>query len=303
MANGAGIDPSYSQLGYETNGTGQCSTGVLNQAACWPDFFLPSAFSPPGTGVAIFEQHVRSYETYSVPDASGRPFWNCRTINDEVWSRALTCPPPTPACAQWKRLKCYAYGEGFDETNCNCLAESPIAIDVDGDGFSFTDLAGGVYFDLRASGTAQHLSWTAVGSDDSWLVLDRNGNGAIDSGREMFGNFTRQPEPPTGEEMNGFLALAEYDKPENGGNGNGKINAADSIFSSLRLWQDINHNAISEGSELHTFQQVGLTSIDLAYHKSRQTDQYGNQFRYRAKVRDQTNIGKWAWDMILLSTP
>ena len=274
-----------------------------------------------------------SYEISSVTCRIGNDTTTspCIDQTEDVYHRFLdpTCPTPTPTpsptptptpvlgglnpdCGpDWASYStdCYSWGgRPRPYPDCDCYywyqhdPGSPILVDVNGDGFNLTSAAEGVLFDLNGDGRPEYIAWTHQQSDDAWLALDRNGNGKIDDGTELFGNYTSQPSPTLGQSKNGFLALAEYDKLDNGGNGDGVIDNRDATFSSLRLWQDANHNGISEPEELHMLPELGVARIELDYKESKRTDQYGNQFKYRAKVRDAhgAQIGRWAWDVFLV---
>ena len=81
------------------------------------------------------------------------------------------------------------------------------------------------------------------------------------------------------------------------------IDNREAVFNSLRLWQDTNHNGISEPYELHTLPELRVKAISLDFRESRRRDRYDNSFRYRAKVYGVNNkdLGRWAYDVFLLS--
>lgn len=181
----------------------------------------------------------------------------------------------------------------------NCGPGSPIIIDVLNDGYNLSSAKDGVFFDLNGDGKPSKIGWTRTNDDDSWLSLDRNGNGKIDNGLELFGNFTKQPRSAS---PNGFIALAEFDKLIEGGNANGQIDKGDTIFSKLRMWTDSNHNGVSEASELRSLDAAKIVSIDLNFKESKWRDIYGNQFRFKAKAEfaDRRNKNDWVYDVFLV---
>lgn len=176
---------------------------------------------------------------------------------------------------------------------------SPIVVDLDRGGLRFTDIAGGVRFDLDGDGTAEALSWLEPGSGDGWLALDRDGDGAISSGAELFGDTAPQPPSP---EPHGYLALAVFDTAANGGDGDGEITAADSVYGELRLWLDRDHDGVSQPAELLTLVDAGVRSIDLDFTESRRRDPHGNELRYSGRVRLAGGVTR-SVDVFLLVAP
>jgi hypothetical protein len=165
-----------------------------------------------------------------------------------------------------------------------------------------------VSFDISGSGQPIQIAWTDPHFHNAFLGLP-GADGLIHTGKDLFGNFTPQPQASN---PNGFLALAQYDKPENGGNGDGIIDDHDTVFSRLRLWIDQNHDGMCQPEELHRLQEFGIYSLSFNFVESRRTDEFGNVFRYKARINpgnrrdplDQTpsgDPGRWAYDVFLVT--
>ena len=207
------------------------------------------------------------------------------------------CSPCNPSPSELQ--ECANIGGNYDWVSCNCGA-SPIVLDIDGDGFDLTNAQNGILFDIIGRGSAYQVAWTSANSDDAWLVLDRNQNNRIDSGEELFGDNSEQPAGQNPRQ--GFASLGMFDAATRGGNGDGKITRRDLVFRKLRLWQDRNHNGVSEPEELFRLPALDVVAVSLDYRQSRCRDEHGNWFKYRAKVRDRQNaqVGRWAWDVFLV---
>ncbi len=193
-------------------------------------------------------------------------------------------PPPSDPCGDGgggTSTSKACDGDGDGGTAPISHRPTPIIVDVDRGGFQLTDLENGVLFDLDADGQLDMVSWTAENSGDAFLVLDRDLNGQIDDGSELFGDNTDQP---PSDEPNGYEALAVFDELANGGDEDGLISAADSVFSRLRLWVDSNHDGHSASDELFALDAVDIWALDLRYIRSNRMDRHGNLLRFKSKA-------------------
>ncbi|MFC3321665.1 calcium-binding protein [Mesorhizobium cantuariense] len=127
------------------------------------------------------------------------------------------------------------------------IFHDPLILDLGGDGIHLSPLAGSpVHFDYDGDGFAERTGW--VSADDGILVVDANGNGVVDGVSELFGSSTQD----------GFAVLETFDT-----NGDGRIDASDSVFSTLRVWQDLDQDGVSDAGEMMTLAEAGIVSIAL----------------------------------------
>ncbi|MET1081422.1 MAG: calcium-binding protein, partial [Pseudomonas sp.] len=130
----------------------------------------------------------------------------------------------------------------------------PLTLDLDGDGIETVAANSGIVFDFDGDGLKTGTGW--VKGDDGFLVLDRNGNGRIDTGKELFGVDTVKANGQ--KALDGFDALRDQDK-----NADGIFNAQDASFAAVRLWQDKNQDGIAQAGELKTLAEHNIAAINL----------------------------------------
>lgn len=136
----------------------------------------------------------------------------------------------------------------------NTKVITPLIIDLDGDGVETIAVEQGVGFDIDADGNLDQTAWVAA--DDGLLVFDRNGDGQINDGSELFGQATAKADGTTAND--GFDALRDLDS-----DGNGVFDSADNDFSNVQVWQDKNSDGKAQEDELLNLEDIGLESINL----------------------------------------
>ena len=142
----------------------------------------------------------------------------------------------------------------------------------------------GVLFDIDGDGEREMVAWTAASSAVAFLVLDRDGDGAITSGKEMFTDDSRA------DSRNGFEALVRT-AMEMYGDAAGSITSRHPLFERLQLWIDANHNGISEPSELRSASDM-FSAIGLHYRGYHGSDRFGNVFARSGWARTRTAPGR-----------
>jgi len=127
---------------------------------------------------------------------------------------------------------------------------------------------GRAHFDLAARGepSAERTDWPSAATP--WLALDRDGDGRITSGEELFGSATPLA---SGHAQDGFEALADLDA-----NHDGRIDDRDSGFRQLVVWFDRDGDRVSNAGELQSLASLGVRSLDLTYRSSPRCDARGN---------------------------
>ena len=168
---------------------------------------------------------------------------------------------------QLKKQLLDGFGIGMLDLSMAENTISPLIVDLNGDGISTLSKDNGVYFDHDGNHFAERTGW--VNAQDGLLVRDLNGDGLIDSGRELFGSETLLANGQKAK--NGFDALAELDS-----NGDHVFDSQDNAFNTVKVWQDANSNGVVDSGELLSLAQADIASIGLTHSSQSVKDSSGN---------------------------
>jgi hypothetical protein len=248
-------------LNESISGTHQINDGAGGTAAIHSfgptvGLFRVLSYEQTISGGTIYDHCYRAYlsasGSYGASGGSGSP---------------IACAPPKPKTTVGGP---YDSDPGSDPDDGK---ESPIIIDVDGGGYRFTSIADGVLFDIRNDGNPPQIAWTRANRELAFLAIDRDGNGAIENGAELFGNHT--PLQSGKLAGNGFEALAELDL-----SGDGIVDERDPGWSRLLLWTDRDHDRRSSATELQPVATSSILALRTDAQLLGRRDRHGNEIRF-----------------------
>jgi Ca2+-binding RTX toxin-like protein len=156
----------------------------------------------------------------------------------------------------------------------------PIALDLNGDGriTTVTDAATDRALNWDGSGFDKQVGW--VGGGEGLLWLDRNPNGIVDGGKELFSNSA------VADAAKGLRSMSWVDA-----NADGVIDASDPVFAELRVWQDADGDAVADFNELNSLAALGITSLDYSNGRfSRNGQDYALQSQDLEASSDGTRV-------------
>jgi len=229
---------------------------LLDQAQEFLNEFL-GLFEGPGAEADMAARLQQALDEF----ASGRFF-----------ERASDSPAGggTQAQASVQQLEfSFAFSGEITVTEAEVEQSDPITLDLDGDGIELTSFQEGARFDILGNGRQQNTAFVTGG--DAFLALDRNGDGVVNSGLELFGD--------QGGARNGFEELRRLDS-----NGDNRIDRADEAFDELLLFRD-NGDGRTDRGELITLAQAGIASLSLDYLEVDQAAEGGNRIAQIASFR------------------
>ena len=173
------------------------------------------------------------------------------------------------------------YSSGSPDRGCIAHC-TPLIIDMLGNGTHLGEKGIGIEFDILADGNPIKMQWVKPKGDEAFLAIDHNHNGKIDDGSELFGNGTRIITEDGSIELapNGFVALAQYDLPQLGGDNDGYITKHDDIWQHLLIWHDINADGKSHHQEISPLNLSYFDRLEITPKHSGQRDDAGNLMPY-----------------------
>ena len=226
----------YDQASFCQTACSQCGATLINSDPCVWNRSVGSAPGDPGASICAASYYAQFYRM------TCNCWPNCKDVGESCGAAGDCC----------EGLYCNTQGQ------CDTIP-SPLMINLRSNSaqYHLTSAANGVLFDIDADGNRDQVAWTQSGSEVAFLALDRNHNGSIDDGSELFGTATMLS---TGRRAaNGFDAL--YDLDGGPGTSDGQVRPSDAAYGELRLWIDDDHNGVSGPGELITLSDADVTAV------------------------------------------